>query len=372
MIVTPKKNSQLSNAEKDEKKRLKSELKHQRRVQKLQTRIKHAVCRKDAIVEESARKELDELLRKNVDVQHQMQQEQAASDERYEQVMLLARDVFHRLLSKWNEKQQRFSKTEQNKNARDLLQHMTKGTQTEKMFKDVTALRGYTRQKFYSRAGLIVESLCKLSPQQSSLSNQRDVIDACWKSMSKITKICSIGCGPGCDAVGLLAFLQGFNQTGDISPSPLHFILLDYAIKEWKVAVLNDLEPILTESFGMKIICEYCDVTIPLREQHRHILPLLEATDMFLTSYLLTETRDKWDAYFVELVEKAKKGAMFYFAEPLPWQLHRLIRMSTSNSGPSPLKRLRFAWMDSSMNHPELQVLDGRAGGPALLFAIKF
>ena len=148
----------------------------------------------------------------------------------------------------------------------------------------------------------------------------------------------------------------------------MHFILLDYAIEEWKDAVLDDLEPILTQSFAGTVTCEHCDVTNPLLEKHAH---LIATTDMFLVSYLLTETRDKWDAYFIELVDKAKEGAVFYFAEPLPWQLHRLIRMAAPDSDPSPLQKLRFVWIDSSMNYPELQELDGRAGGPAILLAIK-
>ena len=171
--------------------------------------------------------------------------------------------------------------------------------------------------------------------------------------------------------MGLLAFLRGYVSKHNVSSSSMRFVLLDYAIEEWKDAVLNDLDHILTESLASTVTCEHCDVTIPPGEKHAHIWPLLETSDMFLTSYLLTETRDKWDAWFIQLVGKAKEGAIFFFAEPLPWQLHRLIRMSASDSDPSPLQRLRFAWIDSSMNHLELQELDGRAGGPAILLAIK-
>ncbi|KAL7449671.1 hypothetical protein ACHAWC_001718, partial [Mediolabrus comicus] len=384
IIIMSKANSELSNTEKETKKKLKSELKYQRRVQKLETRIKHAISRKDPIVEQAARVELAQLLR-NRDCdsdglyqQQMIQQEQVVHDEKYENATQLVRDIFHQLLSTWDEKEGQTvcNKTEQNRRARDLLSHMTKGTQSHTMFKDITALRGYTRQKFYSRAILIAETFGKLSTphQSSSLSlSQRDVMDACWKNMSNISSICSVGCGPGCDAVGLLAFLRGYIHYDEIKSSlPMQFILLDYAIKDWKDAVLNDLTSILSNSFESEIVCEHCDVTVPLQEQHQHIWPLLETIDIFLISYLLTETRDKWDEYLAQLVEKAKQGAIFYFAEPLPWQLHRLIRMSTAaDLELSPLKRLRFAWVDSSMNHPEMQELDGRAGGPALLLAIK-
>ena len=192
----PKVNSQLSDAEKEAKKKLKLELKHQRKVKKLETRIQHAISRNDPVVEQSARKELAELLRKNDGVKLQVRQEQAPKDEQYEEAMQLVRDIFHRLLSTWDKKELA-EKTEQIKRAKDLLHHMSKGTQSPSMFQDATTLRGYTRQKFYSRASLIVESLGKLSPEQSSLSNQKDVIHACWEKMSKINTVCSIGCGPG-------------------------------------------------------------------------------------------------------------------------------------------------------------------------------
>eukprot|EP00984_Skeletonema_dohrnii_P029621 scaffold20380_cov78-Skeletonema_dohrnii-CCMP3373.AAC.2 len=232
----PKANSQLSDAEKQAKKQLKASLKHQRKVQKLETRIQHAISRNDPIVEQSAREELDELLRNNDRLQHQMQQEKASNNEQYDKSMLLVRDIFHRLLSTWDKKEQSFSKAEQIQRAKDLLHHMTKGTQALTMFQDATALRGYTRKKFYSRAGLVVESLGKLSPEQSSLSNKKDVIDACWKNLERINRVCSIGCGPGCDAVGLLAFLKGYVPNHNANSSSMHFILLDYAMEEWKDA----------------------------------------------------------------------------------------------------------------------------------------
>ena len=364
----PKANSQLSDAEKKAKKKLKADLKHQRKVQKLETRIQHAISRNDPIVEHSTRKELEELLRSNDRLLIQRQQEKTSIDQQCEQSMQLVRDIFHRLLSAWDKKEQSFSKAEQSKRAKDLLHHMTKGTQALDHFQDVTALRGYTRQKFHSRAGLIVESLGKLSPEKSSLSNQKDVIDSCWKKLEKINRVCSIGCGPGCDAVGLLAFLRGYVPNHNVNSSSMHFVLLDYAIDEWKDAVLDDLEPILTKSFNSTVICEHCDVTQRILDKHEQ---LIATSDIFLTSYVLTETRFAWDAYFIQLVDKAKEGAVFFFAEPLPWQLHRLIRMSAPDSDQSPLQKLRFAWIDSSMNYPELQELDGRAGGPAVLLAIK-
>jgi hypothetical protein len=100
IIIMPKANSELSNTEKETKKKLKSELKYQRRVQKLETRIKHAISRKDPIVEQAARGELELLLRNrdnNNDglyQQQMIQQEQVVHDERYENTIQLVRDIY--------------------------------------------------------------------------------------------------------------------------------------------------------------------------------------------------------------------------------------------------------------------------------------
>jgi hypothetical protein len=37
----------------------------------------------------------------------------------------------------------------------------------------------------------------------------------------------------------------------------------------------------------------------------------------------------------------------------------------------TPLQSLNFVWIDSSMHYPEMQQMEGRAGGPAVLLAIK-
>ena len=110
---------------------------------------------------------------------------------------------------------------------------------------------------------------------------------------------------------------------------------------------------------------------------------IVEGADIFLISYLLTETRNQWDKFFVRLVGLAKDGAIFYFSEPVSWQLHWLIRMFSGRTEPpsfglaggmvmpSPLSGLRFVWIDSSMYCPEMQGLDRRSGGPAVLLALK-
>jgi SAM-dependent methyltransferase len=84
--------------------------------------------------------------------------------------------------------------------------------------------------------------------------------------------------------------------------------------------------------------------------------------DFYLFSYVLTETRGKWEVFMRELVREAKPNALFYFAEPTPWQLHQVRLL---------LPDLDYIWLDSSMNQlPNLQALEARLG-PGVLLARK-
>lgn len=296
--------------------------------------------------------------------------------------------IFRRLLSSIDDddkKQVAITKVQQTEKARNLLGNMTKGTQSKSMFQDITALRGYTRQKFYGRAALIIESMGKLSPtsmeQASSMHTnmdsqqhmqQKELVDMCWEKLGNVENACSLGCGPGNDAVGLIAFLRTYFRKDCIQ----NIFMLDYAINEWKDAILDNLIPILVPEYVENITCGSCDVTNSIDDDQGALpspLPhrVFEDSDIFLISYLLTETRNQWDEFFVKLVGLAKVGALFYFAEPVPWQLHRLIQLSKVEDDTSPLHCLRFVWIDSSMHFPEMQPLDRRSGGPAVLLAIK-
>ena len=390
-------NSKLTEEERETKRRLKAKLKHQRRVKSLETKIKHAISRKDPVIEKSAREELETLLESENDADGQLSQQlcqcslkppindnkqKAAVDD----VVLLLR----KLLSSIDDEDRQTvkkDKIEQTTKARTLLSNMTKGTQEKSMLKDITALRGYTRQKFHGRATLLIESFANITPeslelaptiysrldtqQQQECIDQIDVMNMCYQKLDSIQRVCSIGCGPGNDAAGLVAFLRSFMNQKDALEE---IVLLDFAIEDWKAAVLDDLTPILVPDYVSKITCESCDVTQSIKSDT--VEQYIRDSDIFLTSYLLTETRNKWLEFIIELVDLSKVGAMFYFAEPVPWQLHQLIRMSTSSEKSidmdySPLHQLSFAWIDSSILQPEFQKLQGRSGGPAVLLAIK-
>ena len=407
-----KSNASLTASEREARKKLKAELKFRRKVKKLQVRIQHAISRKDPVVEKTAKEELENLLatkRNGSSINHDQtehNQQQpitlpaALSSESNPQKKAALDEVltiFRQLLASIdaNEKEKiHADKIQQTKKAKHLLWNMTKGTQSKSMFSDVTALRGYARQKFHSRAALIIESFGKFFPnsvevatsslhsssnnwndqQRRQITEQREVMKMCWEKLGSVERICSIGCGPGNDAVGMAAFLRSyFNRKDQVKD----VFLLDYAIGEWKDAILDNLLPILSPEYVANITCKACDVTHSLGD-NEGIEECIKDADIFLASYLLTETRNQWDQFLVEIVSKAKSGALFYFSEPVPWQLHRLMRMSSVNSTSdvspgvdcSPLQRLKFVWVDSSMFFPDMQRLDGRSG-PAVLLAIK-
>jgi len=380
------------------------------------------------------------------------------------------------------------SKQQQNTQAVKLLKHMTKGTQQQSMFADPSALKGYTRQKFNERAMLFYTSMERLRwPDPSSnrpttitsdndgeeeyclTSDQERIREKVFAMIQggKIRNICSIGCGPGNDALGVLTFLRmvyGNTQcttttvtdattppliqstiSSSLSSSPIleRVILLDWAIDEWSDTILQPFRKIVQDHKLVRTIeVGFCDVTKKLndssnddarllmlgsdgddeRSQTRYSggrsssssssreekkegsgidegdqvkrqdpLPTLhskrmstttdtdisESTtnqitttttntkyncDLFVISYLVSETRGQWEGFFTDLIHAVDSGTMFYFAEPVPWQLHRLCDLFQ--------ELLEFLWIDSSMYYPSLQCLDRRVG-PAILFACK-
>ena len=425
-------NSELAASQKAKKKELKAHLKFQRKVNKLETRIAHAISRRDPVVEQQARRDLEELLRSKADTNYRSCAFGSTTvlsttmDGRQSLALEEVTQIFRQLLSSLDRQTKQLTqngsvKQSQNAKARNLLQHMTKGTQDIDMFKDVIALRGYVRKKFHGRAALIIKSLGELTPEALQMAprvedvneayrlqykRQRELMNMCYTRLATIERACSIGCGPGNDVVGLITFLRALvpAETESVSRANIvhqesvqhklkHVMLLDFAIDNWKDAALNELIPILQPQYVDQVTCMSCDVSKPLLApsdanqavNNENIADYVRCNDIFLTSYLLSETKNSWDLFFVQLVQLAPVGALFYFSEPMAWQLHRLIRMSTpcltDDAGRTekqtqvedlaPLHRLNYIWIDSSMHYPELQHLDGRAGGPAVLLAIK-
>jgi hypothetical protein len=75
------------------------------------------------------------------------------------------------------------------------------------------------------------------------------------------------------------------------------------------------------------------------------------------------------------VVQQSIPGTAFLLTDPTAWQLHafrRRYEFSTLKERHSnkPHRQFHFVWLDSSMDRPELQVLEGRIG-PAILMGIK-
>lgn len=61
---------------------------------------------------------------------------------------------------------------------------------------------------------------------------------------------------------------------------------------------------------------------------------------LFVLSYVLTETRGRWEAFVTALFEAAAPGALFLCAEPTNWQLLRLVEALGERLAASP------RWLD--------------------------
>lgn len=264
----------------------------------------------------------------------------------------------------------RATKAEHHTKAKQMCRAMTKGEQKESMFDDAAALWGYTRQKYVERAWLIYQSFLKLHPKATAppgtklSEKQLDLKARIWQALLSIEHVCSIGCGPGSDVAGVLALRKCMcmeSKTKYISPSAT---LLDYFIDQWKVTILDIILPIAAKE-GLadleRMACDRTDVThVPSNDAI--IQNEQTGNTLYITSYLLSEQRDKWHDYYTSLAKHARSGDIFYFCEPKPWQLHLLLRFTKG--------WLNFLWVDSSMYYSELQPTDMRAG-PAVLVAIK-
>ncbi len=408
-----KPNSQLTKEEKQQKRNLKKRVKVQAKIKTLKKRIRHVRGLKKFAVAEGIQKELQALMVKHEDIIQEMsfedygnqynELESEAAPQARSYILEISNRLFHCKAELKGDSST--SKHEEINEGAKLLKHMTRGTQDQSMFQNESALWGYTRQKFVERAFLFCSSVARIgissdnidgNAHDNELQNQIGIRNKIWTNIKsgKIRRACSIGCGPGNDAVGLVSFLRLINKEINVTETFLdEILLLDWSIEEWNSSVLSHLRDILIQVKGEKKLVKivntaFCDVTKSLHVKsnsdarnrlcaceeeavHQNKASTRQKSaaiqdqsnyDIFLISYLLSETREKWESFFRELVRLAKSKSMFYFAEPVPWQLHRFIESFKD--------QLEFIWIDSSMDFPLLQQTERRAG-PAVLFAIK-
>jgi len=250
----------------------------------------------------------------------------------------------------------------QTDHAQQLLKNMTRGTQTSDMFDNDLALVGYTRQKFVERALLAAASLDRIEDAQG--------VDAIWKKVHQVQKVASIGCGPGCDAIGILAFLNASRQNcayKDPPRKPLlkKIILMDYVIPQWKRLVIDSLESLIQPDWVSEISTAFCDVRFSLDDERNAAARLAlqeEPVDLVVVSYLLTETRGKWHDFFGSLQHTG--GGLLLMSEPTAWQLHEFLNLFRDAIQ-------THVWLDSSRDTPLLQGLEGRMGPAVVLVQYK-
>ena len=218
--------------------------------------------------------------------------------------------------------------------AGSLLRNTTRATRTRDVFRDPDALRGYAGAEFYVRAGLPADAL--------GGGLRRDVAGR----LREVRSCRGIGRGPGNDAVDLVA-LSGSRSTPVDSDDDAHrsnrsanlerTVPLDYAIEEWKNAILTPLvnHVLIPNGYVEAVEMDHCDVTESLfrSETNRDAREILGCTpqphndkgyalrspcDIYLISYLLSETNGQWEKFVIELIDASADGTLFYFAEPSP------------------------------------------------------
>lgn len=402
-------NKDLTPSQKKSRRSLKKKLKLQKKQMKLETRVRHAVSRRDPKVEGEARKELESLNQtittsdSNVagfSLNHEASLHPSSNkndgcqndskDNSENPARLFVANTYHQLQQQQHhslEKDEEKNREEFDR-AQILLKHMTRGTQDRSMFDDNAALWGYTRQKFFERAVLVNSSFEKLHPKQQLTKDHiiledRSKCTLAWNKLRNVRSICSVACGPGNDAVGVVAFLhhlRGENKELSAGSDRVYLdrvVLMDWAMTGWD-AIVDPLKKILVPKYVQNLQSSICDVTDSLlhSDTNQNALRLIlgkadgeaqsaqtqTTIDLFLFSYILSEQRGLWHTFMKDLVGITKQGALFYFSEPTPWQMHILCKSFSA--------QLDFVWLDSSMNFPSLQPLDNRVG-PGVMLAIK-
>lgn len=358
--LTSRPNTELAPAEKAAKRNLKKILKQKQKIRKYQIRLQQATSRGDDITATRARKELEEyrvvLLQDSNSIIHQPGFHFDPTDApKKEEEPLHIVEGRRWMLRLWNKlvlqiKDPQTTKLNQTEHARELLQNMTKGTQTESMFNNDQALIGYTRQKFNERAMLAFKSL-------DEVKKYPDL----YQRLLKARRICSIGSGPGCDAVGALCFLKICGNRRNEAALD-YIVLMDFVMPQWKSLVIDSLVPLLSPEHVTRIETSSADVRLPFKEgMNATFCTSLDfsSVDFVVVSYLLTETRGKWVAFFRDIMEALKPGTLLLLSEPTAWQLHLFLKVYENHIA-------SHQWLDSSQDSLELQALEGRMG-PAVV-----
>ena len=156
-------------------------------------------------------------------------------------------------------------------------------------------------------------------------------------SLGAVRTICSIGCGPGCDAVGVSVFLQALEAStapncslddaiNEQQGRKRRVILLDWVMQQWKALVIFPLREILSTR-DVTVGMAECDVrksllTDPIHKEAQQKLfsgygteysaAAANSVDLFVISYLLSETRGQWQMFLDDIVSTSRPGTHFF------------------------------------------------------------
>jgi hypothetical protein len=454
-------NLELSQSERSDKRLLKRHLKQRTRMRKYETRLQQAVVRRDEGLEERARREWTDYARQlqgdpesivNYNATSSLPRQGPSSSEEegsqrrvqapppspvrpgpaaeretervrqgrkwiiamWQRVLPTVMQGTHRWLPVEdveccggmgiNQGRASLLRKLQTDQARELLQNMTKGTQTESMFTNELALAGYARQKFVERAVLAFKTLDSLDPATAASSSSSSKLGSSrsddaddptkegtaaisfWEKLMRVRQLWSIGCGPGCDAVGVVAFMGSHDLMLEDG-----ILLLDFVIDQWRSAILDELTRQLSPRHVPSVETAFCDVRHPLRTDPIN-RPAMEgmkrfllragrgddlkmpppccregvASAMIVVSYLLTETRNRWEPFFSDLLRELQgTHTLLLLSEPTAWQLHDFLQLFLDDFLHS------FIWLDSSRDAPHLQSLEARLGPAVLMVCTK-
>lgn len=331
-------NADLTPEEKKAKKEQKAQLKQAVRRRKLQVRLVLAEERRDDAAVADTMAQLQILDEK--------QAIHASNPLDPQGVPSVYAEPLDRIYNSLASLMQGTSKEQRMLTSKSLLQNMSKGTQQLNMFSDYEALCGYTRLKFFERARLVATLLDRVNDVSG-------VSEKVLHGLGGVKSVISIGCGPGCDAVGVGLYRQ--QQGGTLQRA----VLMDWAMKDW-AQITAPLKSIVVPSLMKEMVWEACNVVKDWDHSENTFARTNLEVDLVVTCYLLTETRGKWESFYIGLLNKVPPGTLFLFVEPTAWQLHRLIEM----------EYLDYWWIDSSLNRPQLQTMERRIG-PAALIGIR-
>ena len=357
-----KPNINLSQEEKSEKKRLKRILKLHQRIKKCKRRLhskQNAATEKegdDSTIHDETIKlqqelinyqtELSQINKTNWQVTKTGNEEEEEESEAFVKGRRWIVKIYNQLILDMKQKHVNFNTTD----AYDLLQSMTKASQTEEMFEKDEALLGYTRLKFTERALLSFSSMIR-GENEASLSNVKDIV--------------CVGCGPGCDGLGALTFLR---MKTEKEPSVERILFMDYVMPQWKKIAIDSLIPLISKDVK-RCVCASLDVryslTHPKNSECQSKLNDDNGSMLVVISYLLTETRGKWHDFMLSFLKKRlTKPTMILMMEPTAWMLHVFLREYDAYID-------RVTWLDSSRDSKDLQGLDNRMGPAILLVTTK-